>query len=67
MPLTSRTDRLQPGEFMKDWQAAGLNVQTAVKRGIFTIRGDLIIRKVGSVAPFDAEALEQSLRGWLQL
>jgi hypothetical protein len=29
---------------MQDWQAAGLNVATAVKRGIFTIHQDLIIR-----------------------
>jgi mRNA interferase MazF len=52
---------------MQNWQAAGLNVQTAVKRGIFTIHQDLIMKKVGSVASVDAEALEQSLRAWLQL
>src|SRR5437588_3699660 len=36
VPLTSNINRLQPGEFvMQDWQAAGLNVSTAVTRGIF--------------------------------
>jgi len=55
VPLTSKINRLQPGEFvMQDWQAAGLNVSTAVKRGIFTIHQDLIIRRVGSISSVDA-------------
>lgn len=68
VPLTSKTDRLLPGEFvMQEWQAAGLNVLTAVKRGIFTIRQNLIILKVGSISSSDAQALEDSLRAWLEL
>jgi mRNA interferase MazF len=68
VPLTSKTNRLHPGEFvMQDWQAAGLNVATAVKRGIFTIHQDLIIRRVGSISSVDANALEGSLRAWLGL
>ena len=36
IPLTSRINRRQTGEFiLQDWQAAGLNVATAVKRGMF--------------------------------
>ena len=67
VPLTSKTNRLLPGEFvMQEWQAAGLNVSTAVKRGIF-IRQDLIIRKVGSISSSDEHALENSLRAWLEL
>ena len=35
VPLTSKTDSLLPGEFiLTDWNSAGLNVITAVKRGI---------------------------------
>ena len=68
VPLTSRINRLQPGEFiLQDWQAAGLNVATAVKRGIFTIHQDLIIRRVGSISSVDAEELAISLRTWLGL
>lgn len=68
VPLTSKTNRLLPGEFvMQEWQAAGLNVSTAVKRGIFTIRQDLIIRKVGAISALDTQALEDSLRAWLEL
>jgi mRNA interferase MazF len=52
---------------MQDWQAAGLNVATAVKRGIFTIHQDLIIRRVGSISSVDAEELAGSLRTWLGL
>jgi mRNA interferase MazF len=35
VPLTSRTKALLPGEFiLSDWALAGLNVPTAVKRGL---------------------------------
>jgi mRNA interferase MazF len=68
VPLTSKVERLQAGEFiMQAWKAAGLNVQTEVKRGLFTIHESLILKTVGSVAASDTEALEQSLRAWLQL
>lgn len=68
VPLTSRTDRLLPGEFvMQAWQGAGLNVTTAVKRGIYTIHQQLIIKKVGSISANDAESLQNSLRAWLGL
>ena len=37
VPLTSKTMSLLPGEFvLSDWAASGLNVASAVKRGIFT-------------------------------
>ena len=68
VPLTSKTERLQSGEFvMRDWHGAGLNVQSAVKRGMYTIHRDLIIKQVGSISSSDADALEQSLRSWLGL
>lgn len=68
VPLTSKTDRLLPGEFvMQAWQAAGLNVPTAVKRGIYTIHQQMIIKKVGSISANDAELIEDSLRAWLGL
>lgn len=63
VPLTSRIDRLQPGEFaMQDWQAAGLNVASAVKRGVFTIQQSLVIRTVGSISGPDERELERSMR-----
>jgi mRNA interferase MazF len=68
VPLTSKTDRLQSGEFvMHDWHGAGLNVKSAVKRGVYTIHQDLIVKQVGSISSSDADALEQSLRSWLGL
>ena len=68
VPVTSRVDRLQSGEFvMDDWQAAGLNVASAIKRGIFTIHQDLLIKRVGTVSVKDLEKLEQSLLSWLGL
>ncbi|MDQ3219603.1 MAG: MazF family transcriptional regulator [Acidobacteriota bacterium] len=44
--LTSKTGNLLPGEFVLDeWKKAGLNVQTAVKRGIYTIRETLVKKR----------------------
>lgn len=38
VPLTSRITSLLTGEFvLADWQGAGLNVPTAVKRGVYTV------------------------------
>jgi mRNA interferase MazF len=38
VPLTSRTASLLAGEFLlTDWTAAGLNVPTVVKRGLYTV------------------------------
>ena len=68
VPLTSRTDNLLAGEFlMKQWKEAGLNVASAVKRGLFTIHQSLVIKKTGSVSQQDADELERSLRTWLGL
>ncbi|HEY5884843.1 MAG TPA: type II toxin-antitoxin system PemK/MazF family toxin [Pyrinomonadaceae bacterium] len=68
VPLTSRTTSLRAGEFvMIDWKKAGLNVISAVKRGLFTIHHDLIIKTVGRVTVKDSEVLDRSLREWLAL
>ena len=68
VPLTSKLSRLQQGEFeLHDWQAAGLNVASALKRGIFTVHQSLIIKEVGALSARDADELEKSLRAWIQL
>jgi mRNA interferase MazF len=68
VPLTSRTQGLQPGEFvLAGWQQSGLRVATAAKRGVFTIHGDLVLKVVGTLSPADATHLQQSLRDWLAL
>lgn len=68
MPLTSRTKSLYPGEFlMAGWSEAGLNVPTAVKRGLYTIEESLVAKTIGKLTPGDAQRVEQSLRGWLDL
>ena len=66
--LTSKTGNLLAGEFvLTKWKAAGLNVETAVKRGIFTIKETLIRKRVGKLQDADVEKLENSLRAWLDL
>jgi len=66
--LTSKTSSLLAGEFvLTEWKAAGLNVETAVKRGIFTIKETLVRKRVGKLKDADAEELEKSLRAWLDL
>ena len=44
-----------------------LNVATAVKRGVYTVHENLVIKVIGKLADVDAEQLEQALRGWLGL
>lgn len=67
VPLTSRTSSLLPGEFiLKEWESAGLNVPTVVKRGIYTVRKDLVVKRVGNLSGSDSEGLENSLRRWLE-
>ncbi|MEH1959286.1 MAG: type II toxin-antitoxin system PemK/MazF family toxin [Nostoc sp.] len=67
-PLTSKTGALLEGEFvLSEWSAAGLNVPTAVKRGLYTVHKSLVVKVIGKLANADAELLEQSLRCWLGL
>lgn len=67
-PLTSKTTSLLEGEFvLSEWSAAGLNVQTAVKRGVYTVHQSLVVTIIGKLANSDIKQLEQSLRGWLGL
>lgn len=68
VPLTSKTSSLLPGEFiLVEWQAAGLNVPSAVKRGIYTIEQKLAIKTIGQLQKADAQKLEDSLKSWLGL
>ncbi len=54
VPLTSRTTALLPGEFrLADWQSAGLNVASAVKRGLYAIQEQLCLKAVGHLSPKD--------------
>ena len=44
VPLASKTVSLLPGEFLlAGWEAAGLNVSTAVKHGLYTVSQTLIV------------------------
>lgn len=68
VPLTSMTEDLLPGEFaMKHWRAAGLNVPTAVKRGIYAVAGRLVVKRIGGLDAEDATRLTKSLKLWLGL
>lgn len=68
VPLTSKTTSLLAGEFvLSDWVAAGLNVSTAVKRGLYTLHQSLVVITIGKLTDSDIEQLEQSLREWLDL
>ena len=68
VPLTSKTNSLLPGEFvLVEWQAAGLNVSSAVKRGIYTVNQKLAIKTIGKLQRVDALKLEISLKSWLDL
>jgi mRNA interferase MazF len=68
VPLTSKVESLLEGEFVLfEWSAAGLNVSTAAKRGLYTVHESLVIKVIGKLVDVDVELLEQSLRDWLGL
>lgn len=68
VPLTSRTASLLPGEFvLENWKESGLNVASAVKRGIYTIHERLVLKKVGCLTQNDQTILIACLRSWLNL
>jgi len=68
VPITSKTDSLIKGEFiLKDWQLAGLNVSSAIKRGIFTIHQDLVLKTVGTLTSEDADQINIAIKQWLEL
>ena len=68
VPLTSQTAGLQAGEFkLDDWQQAGLNVPTVLKRGVFTVNKSVILKTIGQLSSRDSEKLNHSLTAWLGL
>lgn len=68
VPLTSKLSPLLAGEFvLADWKAAGLNVASAAKRGLYTVHQGLVIKSIGSLSATDAGSLDGSLRDWLDL
>jgi mRNA interferase MazF len=68
VPLTSKVSHLPAGEFViADRKAAGLNVPSAVKRGLYTIHQSLVMKVIGKLSDKDASSLEISLRDWLGL
>lgn len=68
VPLTSKTTSLQAGEFiLKHWSQAGLNVETAIKRGVYTVQQNLIVHRVGKLSGSDLKDLDDALGLWLGL
>jgi len=68
IPLTSKTAPLLAGEFLlADWKAEGLNVATAVKRGLYTVHQNLVVKTIGRLSSRDVHTLQLSLREWLGL
>jgi len=68
VPITSRLTGLLPGEFaLADWKRAGLNIPSAIKRGVYTVESGLVLRIIGQLQPKDAAQLDVALRMWLLL
>jgi mRNA interferase MazF len=68
VPITSHLTSLLPGEFqLTQWRAAGLNVPSAIKRGIYTVDSSLVIKFIGQLAAPDAIQLDTSLQMWLAI
>jgi len=68
VPLTSKIDNLSEGEFvLQNWQQAGLNVPSAIKRGCILISVELVIKKVGNLTSKDLSSLNAVLKIWFGL
>ncbi len=68
VPLTSKVSSLLAGEFvLTNWKAAGLNVSSAAKRGLYTVHQSLVMKSIGKLSDMDVSSLEHSLRDWLGL
>ena len=68
VPLTSKVSNLRAGEFiLADWNAAGLNVPSSVKRGIFSLQESLVLKSVGKLQDTDVSELNNSLLFWLDI
>lgn len=66
VPLTSRSSNLLPGEFvLSNWSESGLNIQSTVKRGFYTIDEKLVIHRIGKLQPVDIIQLNNSIQSWL--
>lgn len=66
VPLTSRTTNLLGGEFvLADHQGAGLNIPTALKRGLHTVQENQVISSVGSLRGVDLDQVDRSIKFWL--
>ena len=71
--LVTRMDFLLPESdkneifVLSEWKEAGLNIETTVKRGIYTIKETLVSKRVGKLEDEDTTRLERSLREWLGL
>ena len=68
VPLTSKTSSLLEGEFiLSEWAAAGLKIETAVKRGLYTVHQSLVTKIIGRLVDPDTEQLVRSIQIWLGL
>lgn len=68
VPLTSRVTGLVAGEFvLQEWGTAGLNVASALKRGLYTIQDSLVRKRVGQLSDADRRATDHALCTWLDL
>jgi mRNA interferase MazF len=68
VPLTSKTASLLEGEFvLSEWKSAGLNIETAVKRGLYTVHQSLVAKIIGKLVDTDIEQLARSIQTWLGL
>ena len=66
VPLTSRINGLTDGEFaLSDWSGSGLNVPSAVKRGILLVETSVFLKRVGRLNPEDWKTLQIGLQLWL--
>jgi len=59
---------LQSGEFvLSDFRAAGLNVPSAAKRGLYTVEEPLVLKRLGALSASDTTGVDKALAYWFGL
>ncbi len=63
--ITTASERWPSDVALRDWKAAGLLVACRIRLKIFTLEGDIVIRRLGRLSERDRGSARRALRTFL--
>ena len=63
--ITSTSGEWPSDVVIRDWREAGLTVPCKVRFKLFTLDDDRVLRRLGTLAPRDRQAVGSSLPRWI--